>query len=108
MKKIIVGFLALIIILFAGCSPVSYTTEKQIMSGIITQTYKYNTMTYNRLYTIIIRVEAADGHIENFTFQQVGNPPFEWNVKEGQVIVLEKTVIYQNGSIYQVWYDWTN
>ena len=108
MKKIIGGLIiVLIIVLFTGCSPVSYTTEKQEMNGTVTAIYKYNNGLYNMLYTIIIRVEAADGHSEIYTFQQAGSPPQEWNIQEGQTISLEKTIIYQNGNIYQIWYDWT-
>ena len=109
MKKIISGLVMILIItLFTGCSPVTYTTEKQEVNGTVTAIYKYNNGLYNMLYTVIIRVEAADDHSEIYTFQQAGSPPQEWYMQEGQVIVLEKTAIYQNGSIYRVWYDWTN
>ena len=109
MKKFIGGLIiVLIIVLFTGCSPVSYTTEKQEMNGTVTAIYKYNNGLYNMLYTIIIRVEFVDGSSEIYTFQQTGSPPQEWYMQKGQAVVLEKTVIYQNGSIYQVWYDWTN
>lgn len=109
MKKIIsVLVITIIVTLFTGCTPVNYSTEKQEVNGTITNIYKYNNGLYNMLYTVIVWVEAADDHSEIYTFQQAGSPPQEWYMQEGQTIVLEKTIIYQNGSIYQVWYDWTN
>ena len=109
MKKIIsVLVITITIALFTGCTSVNYSTEKQEVNGTVVNIYKYNNGLYNMLYTVIIRVESVDGSSEIYTFQQTGSPPQEWNIQEGQTISLEKTIIYQNGSIYQVWYDWTN
>ena len=109
MKKIIsVLVITITIALFTGCTSVNYSTEKQEVNGTVVNIYKYNNGLYNMLYTVIIRVESVDGSSEIHTFQQTGSPPQEWFVQKGQAVVLEKTVIYQNGSIYQVWYDWTN
>lgn len=109
MKKIIsVLVMTITIALFTGCTSVNYSTEKQEVNGTVVNIHKYNNGLYNMLYTVIIRVESVDGSSEIYTFQQTGSPPQEWYMQEGQAIVLEKTIIYQNGSIYQVWYDWTN